>query len=303
MEAASRKRCTIVALMTLAVLLVVLWIHGEAVSVKLLGTTRNYNKNESVELANQQLRTRHNNETASTSNTSAPHVSAAVHVANETTTTEAPSTVSKNESINDAHILHNTTRNATIVVFLSGEMGNHLSILAKAWSVRLLAQKQYGIFAELVLRHQSHPKWIYGRDAIQKCFPKLREYNFSAANTNAFEELAREQERLLVKGKWDPARLKLDSDQDDKNTLNDSLLYWKSILDSPSLASIETDAAAGISFPFLSVASWCPLDMLDQYLEQIRSFFEFDKKVCCRIQPDPDESVFVSTVCSLLPYF
>jgi hypothetical protein len=189
-------------------------------------------------------------------------------------------TTSINRTTPSSFPVQNTTRNGTIVVYLTGEMGNHLLILAKSLSVKLMANEKYGISAEFVLRHQQSPKWVHGRNSIQSCFPKLRHFNFSAANTDAFDKLAREQD----KGPWDPARLKIVSDIDNADTMDDALLYWKSVLES------HVDGVA----PFLTVAKWCPLVMIDRYLDQLRSFFEFDKIACCKALPGPDESVFVS---------
>lgn len=288
MATGSRKRRHFVVVSTLSALLVVLvWIHGEVVTVKLVEATRTYLNNGSVVIHQEHLQPRH---TGTTTNATADddavggsnNTSVVMNAMNESTPNN-----------NSTHLSHNRISNATIIVFLSGEMGNHLSILAKALSAQLVAQQQYNITANLVFRHQSHPKWTRARDDVQHCFPKLREYDFTAANTDAFDQFAREQQQQLVQGGWDPSRLKLDSDQDDKVSIEEALAYWKSILDSPSLSTVEIDAA-GLSFPFLSVASWCPLGMLDQYLDEIRDFFEFDKAACCRIRPAADESVFVS---------
>lgn len=292
MEAGSRKRCHVAAV-CLAVLLVLLWIHGEAITVHLVGskTARQYLKMGS---SVKQHAWKPKNGTNLT--TLSDGRNASVHTRPASNQTQIP--VSNSTNI-DTHLLYNKTRkNATIVVFLSGEMGNHLSILAKAHSVALVAQAQYGISTELVLRHQSHPKWVFGQDSIQSCFPKLRHYNFSAANSEAFDQLAARQDGILLEKQWDPVRLKLESDQDDKYTIKESISYWKKILESPTLvAELEQDSAGtAVSLPFLTVASWCPLDLLDQHLDEIRSFFEFDKATCCKIQPDPDESVFVSAV-------
>ena len=202
--------------MTLAAILaVILWIHGEAVTIKLVNTSRKYIKNDFVvsdEAKHQQLRSKGRNETLAPTEHNHHDSASNIH---STTSTQ--------------HLKYNTTHNASIVVFLNGEMGNHLSNLAKAWSVKLMAE-EYGISSDLVLRHQSHRKWIRGRDSVKHCFPKLRHYNFSAANTLAFDNLAREQERLLIEGKWDPARLKLDSVSDNMTTIRDALSYWKRIL-------------------------------------------------------------------------
>ena len=286
----------------LAVFLVLLWLHNQVVTVKLVEMARKYVKDESAgrEQVQQALQSRKNNETALVTTRTAPDaIVSPLSAANVTTTAGAHNITFSSESSVDTWSFHNTTRNATIVVHLSGEMGNHLSILAKALVVKLVAAERHGITAEIKLRHQPHPKWVKGRDAIQKCFPNLQNFNFTAANTDAFNDFSIEQDRLLVQNNWDPAKLRLDSDLDDRNAIGDALSYWKRIIESPFSFEINVNASVPVAFPFLTVASWCPLDMLDLYLSQIRSFLEFDKAACCRIKPDPDESVFVRATCSM----
>lgn len=188
------------------------------------------------------------------------------------------------------------TKNATIVVYLSGEMGNHLSVIAKAYSTKLLALERYNIAAKLVFRHQLVSKWTHAKRDLKKCFPKLATYDFSAANSKAFDKLQRKQAKYLARGHWDPARLQLDSFLDNKTSIESALSYWNQVLDSPSLFNV-TAAAGEVSFPFLTVgAPFCPLDMLDRYHDEIQSFFEFDRSKCCHALPSANETVFVSVV-------
>jgi hypothetical protein len=256
MEATKRKRCYggVIAVIV-AVFFISFWVHREATKLSLIGTSRKYTK-DTIFLNPLERPTSLNNTTQVFESSSRLGVTAS-----------------------------NRPRNATIVVYLAGEMGNHLSILAKALTVKVIARRKYAISAQLVLRHQLHPKWVKGRNSIQACFPKLRPFNFSAANTDAFDELSREQDELLTRqGQWDPARLKIDSDRDNADTIEDALLFWKRVLES------HVDGVA----PFLTVATWwCPPDIIDRYLDLIRNFFEFDKVACCKTLPDPDESVFV----------
>ena len=297
MEADSRKQCRRLLAVSVAALLVFLvWIHGEVVTIKLVEASKPYLMNEHVlqEEQNQEIRWRHNNETANATLA----VGGSKHPSTtsmDATKESITSTHSTNETMfkQDAHFHNTTTTNATIVVFLSGEMGNHLSILAKALCVQLMAQREYNITATLIFRHQLHPKWTRARNDLERCFPKLREYNFSAANNNAFDEYAREQDRILIHGGWDPAKLKLNSDFDNTMSVQNALAYWKHILNSSSSIPTINDTLQ-VTFPFLSVAVWCPLDMLDQHLDEIRDFFQFDTSSCCRLRPDLDESVFVS---------
>lgn len=292
MEAGSRKRCHLCVVSLAALLVLLVWIHGEIVTVKFVGTARNYfsylYEEEGYAHVKQKLRSRFNESTANLT-AGARNATKALNKGTPAHFIDETPEIAFNP---DTQLLNMTTGDAAIIVFLSGEMGNHLSILAKALSVKLLAQEHHNISANLVFRHQSHPKWIRAREALQNCFPKLRAFNFSAANTDAFDDFAREQDRLLVQGNWDPSMLKLDSDQDSETSIDSSLAYWKSILESPSSRTVKVDA--GVKFPFLSVASWCPLIMLDHYLDEIRHFFEFDRSSCCDILPDADESVFVS---------
>lgn len=183
--------------------------------------------------------------------------------------------VTENGTATDFKSGFNVTRNATIVLYLHGEMGNHLYVLALGLAMKLLAAEQYGISSELVLRHQVNAgaKWIRARDNVKQCFPKLRRFDFSAANTQAFDKLEREQDEQLQTHQLD-------------------LSSWRSML----LESPRLTAAGPVYFPFLKVKGHCGNHLLDQYLDQIRSFLEFDRAACCLSLPEPDKTVFVSTL-------
>jgi hypothetical protein len=282
MEAAKGKRRYIGAVSVIVVVfLISFWVHHQATTLRLSGTSKKYRKDTLV--VNPFERRSSLNKTT--------HVTESVSISRVNLST---ATASVNGTTSNSFPIQNITMNATIVVYLSGEMGNYLSILAKAFTVKLLAKKKCGVSAQLVLRHQLRPKWVNGRDSIKACFPKLAHFNFSAANTDAFDKLAREQDELLTRQReWDPVRLKIDSDQDNADTMEEALLYWKRALES----NID-----GVPSPFLTVATWwCPPDIIDQHLDLIRDFFEFNKLACCKTLPDPDESVFVSA--SIILYF
>jgi hypothetical protein len=175
-------------------------------------------------------------------------------------------------------------------VYLQGETGNHLLVLAEALVVKLLAAEEYGISAELILRHQMASKWTRARDSVKKCFPKLRPFDFSAANTQAFDELTKEQARQLQIRQMDPTRLEDSSGY----SMDERLSSWKSLLLESSHHDMNLTADP-VSFPYFSVKTHCPYSLRDRYLDQIRSFLEFDRKACCSLLPEPDESVFVRT--------
>ena len=94
---------------------------------------------------------------------------------------------------------------ATIVVHLSGEMGNHLHHLVHGYGIHLMllgkddndmidtsssnAPNSSSILTNIILRHQEHVnqrKWMSAQTSIQSCFPHFRNYNFSFGNTIEF---------------------------------------------------------------------------------------------------------------------
>ena len=99
-------------------------------------------------------------------------------------------------------------------------------------------------------------------------------------------------------GERDSARLKLVGAQDTAATVKDALVYWKHMLEQShvdttanGMATTTTTASAA---PFLTVARWCPPELIDRYFDYLERVFEFDKTACCKLLPDPDETVFVS---------
>lgn len=196
----------------------------------------------------------------------------------------------KDKNINTTRIISNENNtNATIVVHLHGEMGNHLSVLAQALAVQHLAREAHGIHATLVLGHsrgQPKRKWKSSRDNIQKCFSSFKFVNFTEANSDTFDELEASQNQQLKERNL--------TNLDDIEGVHKALSLWKTLLDTKELnASSGVDS---VSIPFFSVSKFVKWDAIDKRLDEIKSFLAFDREACCRIIPDPDESVFVCNV-------
>ena len=111
---------------------------------------------------------------------------------NQTTVLE---TVSENfGAVNVNNATHNSTSGAyygapfSIVVQLSGEMGNHLSKLASGIGIALWLHQLYPHRpAQLRFRHQEHTtKWIAAVDHLHACVPHLAHLNASQAQEEDF---------------------------------------------------------------------------------------------------------------------
>lgn len=179
--------------------------------------------------------------------------------------------------------------NGTVVVSLKGELGNHLSIISQGVLVKLLAKEKHGIHANLVLRHDSgqfRGKYFPTGKKIQRCFPKLRQYNFSEANSPEFDRLQEEQNQQLA----DNNMIML-TDSQGKGNLLEALSLWKHLLTNQTL-NVTTEGP--VTAPFFHSTLFAEFADFDKGFDEIRDFLEYDKDECCKTIPDPDESVFVS---------
>jgi hypothetical protein len=186
-----------------------------------------------------------------------------------------------------------STQPATIVVQLSGEMGNQLSKIAHGHALSLWLKREFRVDATIVLRHQDKPKWISARENVQKCFPATRSYDFSAANTLEFEDRSRQQSALLGSS--------LDAINNPESLGNVSralqLFVHFDRAEVHEQHSISNSMGnSNISLPFLYSDLLVMDDLfMDRFYDDYRELFRFDP-ACCQHRPEPDESIFVSVL-------
>ena len=180
--------------------------------------------------------------------------------------------------------------NATLVVQLGGEMGNQLQFIASAIAIKRMAKK-HGINANIVLRHQDAGKWVGARTATQKCFIKTRDMDFEAANTKEFNLLKASQDKWL--GTTNSTFMYI-TNSHEINEIEESLAFWKYLLDGAEPPVVELSNPSPVSLPFLHVQQYITNSLLDLHFDHIREFFQFDYERCCKLRADPDETVLVS---------
>lgn len=184
------------------------------------------------------------------------------------------------------------TTAATIVVQLSGEMGNQLSKIAHGHALLLWLKREFRLDATIVLRHQEkRKKWIPARENVQKCFPATRSYDFSAANTLEFDN------RFQVQSAW--LGSSLDAINDPESVANDvsrALQLFAQFNRSAEVHEQHSSSNSNISLPFLYSDLLVMDDLfMDRFYDDYRELFRFDP-ACCQHRPEPDESVFVSVL-------
>jgi len=197
--------------------------------------------------------------------------------------------------------------NISIVVQLSGEMGNHLSKLAFGFSIQQILWEQYGIASHFILRKQERSaKAILARRDVQECFPNFRTQDFEAGKTQEFQQRLEQQEKWL--GQTNASKLVLENtisvDEVDCRLayLHELLLLQQQAQREPKNTSSQHALAAtnkhsnNITLPFIYTQSFVGWEYIERYYYQLKKLFVFDDEACCASVPQPDEHVFVRTM-------
>ena len=205
-----------------------------------------------------------------------------------------------NQTLNDAFDTMNNKespspfepKNATLVVKLGGEMGNNLIIFATARVAQIIASETYNVSAEWVIQHQNSSKWVRAAKNMQQCFPHFRSLDFAAANTPDFEEtLEQAQTRWLGNDHASRLLVHHQGGFPDMKMVRASLTYWRSLIDGKEPPNVNLGNPLPVKMPYLTVSAYSPTSFIDWYLDDLRELFAFDYKACCKLRPDPDESV------------
>ena len=219
-------------------------------------------------------------------------------------------------SIEAEMALWSPARPITILVELTGELGNHLNHIAHGRAIQTMLWQDHGVPSHLVLRRNSNgEKYLRTQRQLKRCFPNLRPLEFHGPKSymTSQKELDRLQSTLL--GPDLSKSLFLDggstfaatqaSVQELVNLLQNregDFLVDAAICDSsPVNATLSCNRYFlsrdhGVSLPFLRTRSMVNREFLDKFYDDFRDFFKFDDEACCATAelPEPDVAVFVS---------
>jgi hypothetical protein len=178
----------------------------------------------------------------------------------------------------------------TFVVHLGGELGNHLTYLARGMGLVEMAKQEYGLSTKLVLKQQGSSKANRTKQILQRCFPHFRSIDFELGNSEEYDRRKEQQRR----NQWTIANQDiLDGVNGNRSQVHAAMQHTRFLARSPSKPTIGSDA--NITLPLVESIVMDEHLFLDEYYDEIRQAFSIDEDVCCRQLPDPDETVFVST--------
>lgn len=220
-------------------------------------------------------------------------------------TKTVPSTPEWNWTITSSKNLDMMTNSsaATIIIHMSGEMGNHISHLAHAYPIAWWAKRKYGIKTEFIIRDQQgrdqqgrvQQKTDSTRRIFTKCFPNLKMlYNGARANSPEY------QIRLDQQHGWDMVNdtilqhinngIKTEWDVDV------TLEHLQVLVKSDAIPEIEENAT--ISLPLLESIRMETGHFVNWFYHDLRWLLTFNDTACCAALPDADETVLVSCIVS-----
>ena len=180
----------------------------------------------------------------------------------------------------------------SLVIQLSGEMGNQLSKIAWGYGMKWWLEEDYNITTKIFLRHQDHGKWIGAAASIKRCFTKLRVMDFEEANSMEFDAI-REQQNTWV-GKDKQALLSpRGSEFESKEWITKSLQTLKDAMEAPDRPA--PPANSNFTLPLLYTDTFGNIgDVNDRYFERLKHLYQFetDNPICCNTKAEPDETVF-----------
>lgn len=193
---------------------------------------------------------------------------------------------------------------ATIIIHMSGEMGNHINHLAHAYPIAWWAERKYGIKTRMIIRDQVirgriSPKSGSAHAVFAKCFPRLKTlYDGARANSPEYGI------RMAQQHGWDMANdtvlqhinnvIKTESDVDF------TLEHLQVLAKSDSIPEIDENAT--ITLPLLESILMENNRFVDWFYHDLRWLLTFNDTACCKALPDADETVLVRCIhCTPFP--
>ena len=178
----------------------------------------------------------------------------------------------------------------SIVIQLSGELGNQLCKFAFGYGLKWILEEDYHVTTNVILRHQEHRKWLTAWKSVKTCFPNLRDMDFSEGNTEEFEERLKQQQMWLGDGVFTLNGCQRET------CIREQLDKLVGILSNATNPPPGIPVNANITLPFLYADTYGMLDYInDRFYDRFKGDlfqFDLDNPECCDPKAQLDETVF-----------
>eukprot|EP00529_Nitzschia_sp_RCC80_P019232 CAMPEP_0113447878 /NCGR_PEP_ID=MMETSP0014_2-20120614/4469_1 /TAXON_ID=2857 /ORGANISM="Nitzschia sp." /LENGTH=516 /DNA_ID=CAMNT_0000339055 /DNA_START=282 /DNA_END=1832 /DNA_ORIENTATION=- /assembly_acc=CAM_ASM_000159 len=180
----------------------------------------------------------------------------------------------------------------SVVVSLSGELGNNLHHLAHGIGLQEWLRQEFDVESNIVIRHHKVGKWKKAYDDIQTCFPILAKWDFTAGNSKEFDRSEKLQKEWL-KERHDEV-IALVNSGNLTNVRQGLYRLAKNILHDTTRPNITTTTTT-LRVPFIvSLTILDAFPVIDRHFDTIRRIFAYNHSnpECCALFPTRDETVF-----------
>jgi DNA-directed RNA polymerase subunit L len=191
------------------------------------------------------------------------------------------------------------SRTLTLLVPLSGELGNHLHWISTAFRIKWDLEQRFPLNIQVVGEHQDNPKWKNAHKDILSCFVNLKDFVFDAGRHSAEFRRIRAQQRDFVQNY--PGEFAISATGADCNNLFECahrraelvIERWRTIDQNREEGNILQAKDSKYSLPFL-VLREMDGPSINHDTEPIRALFTIDSTspICCALLPNPSELVF-----------
>mmetsp|Transcript_45114 Transcript_45114/g.109777 ORF Transcript_45114/g.109777 Transcript_45114/m.109777 type:complete len:604 (+) Transcript_45114:185-1996(+) len=199
---------------------------------------------------------------------------------------------SRSSNDDDDHSSNDNTPVVSVVVSLSGELGNNLHHLAHGIGLQEWLRQEFDVESNIVIRHHKVGKWKKAYDDIQTCFPILAEWDFTAGNSKQFDRLEKLQKEWL-NDRHDQV-IALVNSGNLTNVRQGLYRLAKNILHDTTRPNITTTTTT-LRVPFIvSLTILDAFPVIDRHFDTIRRIFAYNHSnpECCALFPTRDETVF-----------
>lgn len=196
--------------------------------------------------------------------------------------------------------LPTSRRLLTLLVPLSGELGNHLHWISTAYRIKWHLERTFPLEIQIVGEHQSHRKWKHAQQDIQNCFVNLKPFEFEAGRHSSEFQLIRKHQREFIQ--HHPGEFSITDSGADCQGLFDcaerraelTMKTWTELdEDSSGNASQLLIEGSNYSLPFLVLREMDGPSIKHEE-EPIRALLKINmtNPFCCAALPKPNEFVF-----------
>jgi hypothetical protein len=173
-----------------------------------------------------------------------------------------------------------------------------LQKIAHGYGIHWYAQDKLEFLPTLKLRHLKKPKWKTARNDIRQCFKNFHNLDYESGHAPDFVKRQTKQAVWLSQQDQDVVSTMYQIRDESLHNISQGIQAMKHLATSTTSTLLPKDnkSPPHSDYPIVVLGGPMRNALVDHYYDRYRDLFAFDDKACCAQLPEPDETVFVSTI-------